>query len=58
MNFFLGDWLNSFFAWFIVAAAKSPNEQGDKMGNLNRIFKYLYQISLSNKTYWKEIKGV
>ncbi len=45
----VGDWLNSFFGWFIVAAAKSPNESGDGTGNLNKVFKYIYQFRLVGK---------
>ncbi|MEM1136637.1 MAG: aspartyl/asparaginyl beta-hydroxylase domain-containing protein [Bacteroidota bacterium] len=49
MKNFIGDWLNSFFSWFILAAAKSPNDEKDKTGNLNKAFKYLYQIRLVGK---------
>jgi len=45
----IGDWLNSFFSWFILAAAKSPNNEKDSTGNLNKVFKYLYQIRLVGK---------
>lgn len=45
----VGDWLNSFFSWFIVAAAASPNEEGDKTGNINKVFGYIYQIRLIGK---------
>ena len=45
----LGDWLNSFFSWFIVSAAKSPNSEEDKTGGLNKIFGYVYQIRLIGK---------
>ncbi|MCR6639220.1 MAG: aspartyl/asparaginyl beta-hydroxylase domain-containing protein [Sporocytophaga sp.] len=49
MKLKIGKWLNSFFGWFIMAAAASPNKKEDKTGNLNRIFKYLYQIRLLGK---------
>jgi beta-hydroxylase len=49
MRFKIGKWLNSFFGWFIMAAAASPNMEKDKTGNLNKIFKYLYQIRLVGK---------
>jgi beta-hydroxylase len=46
----LGRALNSFFSWFIVAAAKSPNDgEKDQTGNLNKAFKYLYQFRLLGK---------
>lgn len=45
----VGKWLNDFFSWFIVAAAKSPNDAGDKTGFLNRIFKYLYAQRIVGK---------
>jgi len=49
MKNFIGRWLNNFFSWFIVAAAKSPNTNVDKTGNINKIFKYLYQFRLAGK---------
>ncbi|MEL7147734.1 MAG: aspartyl/asparaginyl beta-hydroxylase domain-containing protein [Bacteroidota bacterium] len=45
----VGDWLNSFFSWFILAAAASPNEEGDKTGNINKVYGYIYQIRLVGK---------
>jgi beta-hydroxylase len=50
MRFKVGKLLNSFFGWFIMAAAASPNMEKDKTGNLNKIFKYLYQIRLVGKS--------
>jgi beta-hydroxylase len=49
MRFKIGKWLNLFFGWFIMAAAASPNVENDRTGNLNKIFKYLYQIRLVGK---------
>jgi len=49
MKLVIGKWLNAFFGWFIMAAAASPNKNEDKTGNLNKIFKYLYQIRLVGK---------
>jgi beta-hydroxylase len=49
MRFKIGKWLNLFFGWFIMAAAASPNMENDRTGNLNKIFKYLYQIRLVGK---------
>ncbi len=49
MRNIIGRWLNSFFAWFIVAASRAPNEDGDNTGNINKVFKYLYQIRIVGK---------
>jgi beta-hydroxylase len=49
MRLIIGRILNRFFGWFIMAAAASPNMNNDKTGNLNKIFKYLYQIRLLGK---------
>jgi len=49
MKYLIGDWLNAFFSWFILASARSPNDANDKTGNLNKAFKYLYQIRLIGK---------
>lgn len=49
MTNFIGSWLNSFFSWFIVAAAKAPNTDEDETGNINKVFKYIYQIRLVGK---------
>lgn len=44
------NYVNKFFAWFLIASAASPNDMGtDKTGFLNRIFGYLYQIRLVGK---------
>lgn len=40
---------DKFFSWFIVAAGASPNMGGDKTGNINKAFKYLYSIRLLGK---------
>lgn len=45
----IGDWLNSFFSWFILAAAKSPNDAKDNTGNLNKVFGYVYKFRLVGK---------
>src|SRR6478736_5056362 len=50
MRFAVGRWLNSFFGWFIMAAAASPNKKEDKTGNLNKIFKYIYTIRVVGKS--------
>ncbi|QQL51341.1 aspartyl/asparaginyl beta-hydroxylase domain-containing protein [Mucilaginibacter ginkgonis] len=40
---------NSFFGWFIIASAASPNMGTDKTGNINKIFRYVYSIRLVGK---------
>ncbi len=40
---------NSFFGWFVMAAAASPNMGDDKTGNINKIFRYIYSIRLVGK---------
>lgn len=40
---------NKFFSWFIVSSGASPNMGGDKTGNINKAFKYLYSIRLLGK---------
>lgn len=35
---------NSFFGWFVMASASSPNMGDDKTGNINKAFKYVYSI--------------
>ena len=40
---------NKFFGWFIMAAGASPNVGGDKTGNINKAFKYVYSIRLLGK---------
>ena len=49
MRNFIGSWLNSFFSWFIASSAKAPNDAKDDTGNLNKAFKYLYQIRIQFK---------
>jgi beta-hydroxylase len=40
---------NKFFGWFIMAAGASPNVGGDKTGNINKAFRYVYSIRLVGK---------
>ncbi|UEG52556.1 aspartyl/asparaginyl beta-hydroxylase domain-containing protein [Mucilaginibacter daejeonensis] len=40
---------NSFFGWFVMASAASPNMGEDKTGNINKAFRYVYSIRLVGK---------
>ena len=45
-------WAAAFNRWFsrnVMAAAGSPNDEGDKTGGLNRAFTRLYKIRLRGK---------
>jgi beta-hydroxylase len=44
MRYWFAEKVNQFFSYVIMAAASSPNEEGDKTGWLNKIFKYVYAI--------------
>ncbi|WP_374439963.1 lipid A hydroxylase LpxO [Pseudomonas panipatensis] len=49
-------WAQAFNRWFsrnVVAAASSPNEEGDKTGALNRLFGSVYKIRLRSKALKK-----
>ena len=48
-TFFLVDWINEIFSRVVVAASATKNIKGDKVGLLNRIFSYVYQISVFGK---------
>ncbi|MGZ3778196.1 MAG: aspartyl/asparaginyl beta-hydroxylase domain-containing protein [Mucilaginibacter sp.] len=41
---------NNFFGWFIMRAGASPNMGGDKTGNINKAFKYVYSIRRLGKS--------
>ncbi|MNZ55948.1 Aspartyl/Asparaginyl beta-hydroxylase [compost metagenome] len=41
--------INRWFSRHVMAAASSPNGEGDRTGGLNRAFKYLYRIRLRGK---------
>ncbi|MEH0158611.1 aspartyl/asparaginyl beta-hydroxylase domain-containing protein [Limibacter armeniacum] len=58
MKLVIGKWLNSFFSWFIMAAAASPNMKNDKTGNLNKAFRYLYSVRLLGKEIKQKNKPV
>lgn len=53
-------WATTFNHWigkYIVAAAASPNESGDKLGGINKAFGYLYKIRLRSKELKKRSRG-
>lgn len=41
--------VNYFFGRYLVAAAAAPNNDGDKVGGINKIFKYVYKIRIVGK---------
>lgn len=41
--------VNYFFGRYLVAAAAAPNNAGDKIGGINKIFKYVYKIRIIGK---------
>ena len=49
VKFFLVDWFNSFFSWILVSATATKNLDGDKVGAINKLFYYVYQIRLVGK---------
>lgn len=52
-------WAQSLNRWIgrnFVAAAASPNEDGDRTGALNRVFKYFYSLRMRAKTLRKRNK--
>lgn len=49
VSFFLVDWFNELFSRLVVAGSATKNIKGDKVGFLNRIFGYLYQIRILGK---------
>ncbi len=43
------DWLNSAFSNLVMAASATKNEEGDKVGAINRAFAHLYKIRILGK---------
>ena len=41
--------VNRFFRKYLVSAAKTSNEEGEKIGVLNKAFAYVYQVRLLGK---------
>ncbi|TQV87249.1 aspartyl/asparaginyl beta-hydroxylase domain-containing protein [Aliikangiella coralliicola] len=44
VNFFLVDWVNTLFSKIILSATATKNMEGDKVGLLNRVFPYIYNV--------------
>ncbi|GAA4823102.1 aspartyl/asparaginyl beta-hydroxylase domain-containing protein [Algivirga pacifica] len=55
---FIGIWLNRFFSWLILASAESPNSESDRVGGLNKAFKYLYQFRVLGKKIKEQNKPI
>lgn len=49
MNFFLAEWVNELFSRILIAASATKNVEGDKVGFLNRLFRYFYQVRIVGK---------
>lgn len=49
VKFFLVDWFNELFSRLVVAGSATKNVKGDKIGFLNRLFGYIYQIRIVGK---------
>lgn len=54
-------WATAFNRWFsrtVMAAASSPNGEGDRTGGLNRAFRHLYKIRLRGKELKKRNRNL
>lgn len=49
VNFFLVDWFNEIFSRIVVAASATKNVQGDKVGFLNHLFRYVHLAGKQGK---------
>ena len=49
VRFFLIDWFNRLFSRIVMAASATKNMPGDKVGFLNKIFSYAYQVRILGK---------
>lgn len=49
VNFFLVDWFNEVFSRLVVAASATKNVAGDKVGFLNRIYRYVHLFGQQGK---------
>ena len=49
VKFFLIDWFNRLFSRVVMAASATKNMPGDKVGLLNKIFSYAYQVRILGK---------
>lgn len=45
----IATWINTFFCKTLMAASATKNLPGDRLGFINKIFKYLYQVRLVGK---------
>ena len=52
----IGDALNTFFSWLILASAESPNLPSDRTGGLNKVFGYVYKVRMVGKNLKKKNK--
>ena len=49
MNNPVARWFNRVFGRFVVTAAATKNTDSDRIGLLNRLFHYVYQVRLVGK---------
>jgi beta-hydroxylase len=42
-------WINHFISRYLIGAAASPNQAGDRTGGLNRVFRYVQAVRLAGK---------
>lgn len=42
-------WVNQFISRYLIGAAASPNQEGDRTGGLNRVFRYVQAVRLAGK---------
>lgn len=45
--------VNRFLAKYIVTAASSPNEDGDQLGVINKLFHYAWQVGKYRRRFKK-----
>ena len=58
VTFFLVDWLDVLLSRFLLAATTTKNIHGDKVGVLNQVFGYVYQVRLLGKKLKAVNKGL
>ncbi|MBV8466205.1 MAG: aspartyl/asparaginyl beta-hydroxylase domain-containing protein [Burkholderiales bacterium] len=49
MWFWPARWFNHLVGYILLASARSPNEEGDKTGAINKLFVYIQQVRLAGK---------
>jgi len=49
MWFAPASWINRFVSRYLLGAASAPNKEGDRVGGINRIFRYVQEIRLAGK---------